>query len=210
MESPERPAPMCETCGQKQDAKKDFVTIVSGLPRSGTSMMMRMIEAGGMPLLTDNIRQADEDNPLGYYEYEPVKKTKEDASWLEEAAGKAVKMVFQLLYDLPRDRQYRVVFMRRNMDEILASQKAMLDRLGREGGKASDEELAKIFARKLREFEEWVKQWPCFRIIYVDYQEAVHDPRTQAEAVSEFLGGLIVEKMAAAVDPSLYRQRGKP
>ncbi len=210
MESPERPAPMCQTCGDKQNRKKDFVAIVSGLPRSGTSMMMRMIEAGGMPLLTDNVRKADQDNPHGYYEYEPVKQTKADPSWLGEAAGKAVKMVFQLLYDLPRDRQYRVVFMRRNMDEILASQKTMLGRLGREGGKASDEDLAKIFARKLRAFEAWIKQWPCFRILYVDYQKAVRDPQTQAEMVSEFLGGLSVEKMAAAVDPSLYRQRGKP
>ncbi len=209
MEFSDGPAAMCETCGGMENEKKGFVTIVSGLPRSGTSMMMRMIEAGGMPLLTDDVRKADEDNPHGYYEYEPVKKIREDPSWLEEADGKAVKMVFQLLYDLPRERQYRVVFMRRNVDEILASQKAMLGRLGREGGKASDEDLAKIFARKLQAFEAWIKQWPCFRMIHVDYQEAVRDPQTQAERVSEFLGGLRIERMAAAVDPSLYRQRGK-
>ena len=87
------------------DYFKDKIVIVSGLPRSGTSMMMRMLDAGGLPALTDNIRTADEDNPRGYYEFEPVKKTKEDASWLERAPGKVVKMVYRLLYDLPADRE---------------------------------------------------------------------------------------------------------
>src|SRR5574337_153211 len=102
--------------------KDDVITIVSGLPRSGTSMMMQMLHRGGIPAVTDEIRSADEDNPKGYYEFEPVKKTKEDASWLARAGGKVVKMVYRLLYDLPGDYAYHVVFMRRNLREVIASQ----------------------------------------------------------------------------------------
>ena len=89
----------------------ESVTVVSGLPRSGTSMMMRILEAGGMDVLTDQIRTADVDNPRGYYEFEPVKKTKDDPSWIPEAAGKAVKMVYQLLYDLPDGFHYQILMM---------------------------------------------------------------------------------------------------
>ena len=107
----------------------EFLTVVSGLPRSGTSMMMRMLEQGGLPVLIDGVRTADDDNPNGYYEFEAVKQTREDASWLEGSEGKAVKMVYRLLYDLPPDRAYRVLFMTRNLDEVLASQRVMLTRL---------------------------------------------------------------------------------
>ena len=105
-----------------------FVTLVSGLPRSGTSMMMQMLHAGGIPAVTDNIRLADKDNERGYYELEAVKRTKDDASWLRDAPGKAVKVIYLLLYDLPTDYTYRVIFMNRNLDEVLASQRAMLER----------------------------------------------------------------------------------
>ena len=110
-----------------------FITIVSGLPRSGTSMMMQVIEAGGIPALTDNPRARDEDNPQGYYEFEPVKQTRDDPSWVPGARGKVVKMVYRLLYDLPGDQDYRVIFMRRNIDEVLTSQKKMLQRSGKPG-----------------------------------------------------------------------------
>jgi len=131
---------------------RDFVTIVSGLPRSGTSMMMRMLDKGGLPVLADSIRVADEDNPRGYYEFEPVKKTAEDASWLEDAEGRVVKMVYRLLYDLPSNRRYRVIFMRRHMDEILASQKKMLVRKGMADNVPPDEEIAALFNSQLTQF----------------------------------------------------------
>ena len=99
-------------------ATSQFLTIVSGLPRSGTSMMMRMLDQGGLPAIIDGVRTADDDNPAGYYEFEAVKQTKEDPSWLENSEGKVVKMVYRLLYDLPTDRTYRVVFMRRKMEEL--------------------------------------------------------------------------------------------
>jgi hypothetical protein len=185
-----------------------LIVIVSGLPRSGTSMMMRMLEAGGIPALVDNIRAADDDNPRGYYEFEPVKKTKEDASWLNNAGGKVVKMVYRLLYDLPRDRKYWVVFMRRNLDEVIASQDVMLTRLRKGGGDLGKEKLATLFRKQLAEFGEWVKKQPNFHILDVNYNETLKDPRPTVRALNEFLGGgLDTAAMEKVIEPQLYRQR---
>ncbi|HNY87520.1 MAG TPA: hypothetical protein PKN23_13545, partial [Candidatus Hydrogenedentes bacterium] len=112
------------------------IVVVSGLPRSGTSMMMRMLAAGGMPLFTDGVRAADSDNPLGYFEHEAVKRLREDASWVPGAAGKAVKVVSALLPALPEGFQYRVILMRRPLEEVLASQRRMF---GRRGAPAADD-----------------------------------------------------------------------
>ncbi len=189
----------------------DVLTIVSGLPRSGTSMMMRMIDAGGIPALTDNVRVADEDNPRGYYEYEPVKKTKEDPSWLENAAGKVVKMVYRLLYDLPTDREYRVVFMQRHLEEVIASQDVMLSRRGRDGGELGQDKLIGMFEKQLADFHGWVARQPNFRILYVNYNDVLKEPDATARAVNEFLGGdLNADAMRKIVEPSLYRQRTDP
>src|SRR6516162_10352886 len=111
-----------------------IITIVSGLPRSGTSMMMRMLEAGGMPILSDNIRRADADNPNGYYEFEPVKHLSQDSSWLRDAYGKAVKMVYRLLYELPLEHKYKVLMINRRIEEVVASQDAMLQHMGKDKG----------------------------------------------------------------------------
>ncbi|MFC1739359.1 sulfotransferase family protein [Planctomycetota bacterium] len=186
----------------------DFVTVVSGLPRSGTSMMMQALEAGGMPVLTDHIRAGDEDNPRGYYEFELVKKTKTDASWVSDAVGKAVKMVYRLLYDLPEDYEYRVIFMRRNIDEIMLSQKIMLERTGKKGANISSEELAELFKRDLEKVDKWIAEQNNFSIISVNYKEMVESPLTQCQRVNEFLtGNLDVDKMLSVVDTSLYRNR---
>ncbi|MBN1817187.1 MAG: sulfotransferase domain-containing protein [Sedimentisphaerales bacterium] len=188
----------------------DFLTIVSGLPRSGTSMMMQAIAAGGMEALADHVRRADEDNPRGYYEYEPVKKTKEDPSWLALAQGRVVKMVYRLLYDLPLEGYaYRVVFMRRAMAEVLASQKKMLHRLGKEGGNLSDEQMALLFQKQLDQFDRWIGEQSCFQILYINYADMVSDPANQCRRVNAFLGGGLDENlMVASVDPNLYRNRG--
>jgi hypothetical protein len=107
------------------------IVVVSGLPRSGTSMMMKMLEAGGIPVLTDYEREADEDNPKGYFEFERVKNLKDgDDAWLPQAKGKVVKVIAALLTDLPSSYEYEVIFMRRAMPEILASQRQMLIRRG--------------------------------------------------------------------------------
>jgi hypothetical protein len=189
----------------------NVVTIVSGLPRSGTSMMMRMIDAGGMPALTDNVRRADEDNPRGYYEFEPVKQTKEDPSWLASAGGKVVKMVYRLLYDLPADSQYRVIFMQRELTEVVASQDVMLSRRGRETGDLSKDKLIGLFQQQLAEFAGWVGKRPNFRVLYVSYNDALREPDAVVQAVNEFLGGgLDPEAMRRTVEPELYRQRAQP
>jgi len=116
----------------------ETITVVSGLPRSGTSMMMQMLGAGGLAVLTDGKRGADADNPRGYYEYEAVKSLGQDASWLASAGGKAVKIVSALLIHLPDGFDYRVIFMRRPIAEVLASQRAMLDRLGHAGPRGDE------------------------------------------------------------------------
>jgi len=185
-----------------------FITIVSGLPRSGTSMMMQAIEAGGIPALTDNIRKKDEDNPKGYYEFEPVKKTRDDPSWVPGARGKVVKMVYILLYDLPEEYECRVIFMRRNIDEILVSQKAMLERSGKQGAKISDEKLADLFKTELEKFDHWIETRENFSILPVDYKNMIASPKSQCERIDKFLGGVLdIDASVAAVDPSLYRNR---
>jgi len=187
---------------------KSFVTIVSGLPRSGTSMMMQAIEAGGIPALTDNIRKEDADNPKGYYEFEPVKKTKADSSWVQQAQGKVVKMVYSLLHDLPDDHEYRVVFMQRDIQEVLASQKKMLERSGKQGAKVGNEKLVALFNAQLEKFYHWVAEKNNFSIVFIDYKDMIKEPETQAEKIAEILGqSLDKSGFVSAVDPTLYRNR---
>jgi hypothetical protein len=186
----------------------DFVTVVSGLPRSGTSMMMQALEAGGIPVITEHIRESDEDNPKGYYEFEPVKQTKTDSSWVSEAVGKVVKMVYRLLYDLPGGFEYRIVFMRRNIDEIMLSQKTMLERSGKKGADASTEKMVELFTRELEKVDKWIAEQDNFSMISVDYGEMIESAESQCQRVNEFLGGkLNADKMLSVVDPSLYRNR---
>ena len=185
------------------------IVVVSGLPRSGTSMMMRMLAAGGMPLFTDGVRAADSDNPLGYFEHEAVKRLREDASWVPGAAGKAVKVVSALLPALPEGFQYRVILMRRPLEEVLASQRRML---GRRGAPAADDgaRMAGLFRRHLEATERWLAARQGVRALAVDYAEALAAPADTARRVAAFLGGgLDAAAMAAAVDPSL-RRAGAP
>ncbi len=187
---------------------KEPVYIVSGLPRSGTSMMMKMLEAGGIPPLTDNIRSADMDNPKGYYEFERVKKLREgDSDWLPEASGKVVKVIGALLIELPDDYDYQVLFMRRSMEEILASQAKMLENRG-ETSKIDDATMASLFEKHLNQVYAWMEDHPNVSYLGVDYNETLKNPRSAAEKINEFLGGkLDVEAMVATVDARLYRQR---
>jgi hypothetical protein len=185
-----------------------MITIVSGLPRSGTSMMMRMLDKGGLPALTDEFREADEDNPRGYYEFEPVKKTREDASWLDSANGKVVKMVHLLLLDLPLDREYHVIMTRRHLDEVIRSQNVMLDRKGKSGDDLSAETIKGVFEAQLRQVDEYLRDHDNFKTVYVNYNEMINDPKPTVTAVNEFLGGFLdTAAMAAVVEPGLYRQR---
>ncbi len=188
--------------------RKDVITIVSGLPRSGTSMMMMMLEAGGLPVLADHQRTADEDNPKGYYEFERVKQIKTDKAWLPEAKGKVVKMISELLQHLPPDYQYRVIFMRRKLEETLASQRQMLQRRGEPTDAISDDEMAALFRKHLFKLETWLAIQPNFKVLDIQYREVMSNPHTQAARINGFLdNALAVERMVQVVDKNLYRQR---
>jgi hypothetical protein len=187
-----------------------FVTIVSGLPRSGTSLMMQILAAGGMPILTDGQRVADPDNLRGYFEFEAVKETKRNPAWLTDAVGRAVKMVHVLLYDLPAGYSYRVILMKRKLEEVLASQRVMLDRQGKKGANLSPAQLAVIYQKQLSQLEDWLSKQDHFRALTVSYNDLVAEPREPVQAINEFLdGGLDVEAMCRVVEPGLYRQRGE-
>lgn len=187
---------------------QETIVLVSGLPRSGTSMMMTMLEAGGLTPLVDHIRTADEDNPKGYYEFERVKQIETDQAWLEEAKGKVVKMIAALLKHLPDRYQYKVIFIRRNMDEILASQKQMLIRRGEPTDTISDEKMAALFERHVEQVTAWLAEQPNFETLYVHYTDVVQNPIQNARQINAFLGGALDEQaMTAAVDPNLYRQK---
>ena len=182
------------------------IIIVSGLPRSGTSLMMQLLDAGGIEILTDHFRTPDTDNPRGYYEFERVKKVKDDIAWLPEARGKAVKMVSQLLYHLPLTERYLVVFMERDMDEVLDSQEKMLCRLGRPVGQRG--EMARAFELHLNRLQCWLAEQPNFEVLPVRYADIISRAMEEATRVNEFLGGrLNVKSACAAVDPSLYRNK---
>ena len=185
------------------------VIIVSGLPRSGTSMMMQMLTAGGVVPLTDSIRKADEDNPEGYYEYEKAKQLDKDSSWLPEARGKAVKVVAQLLTYLPRIPRlnYSVIFMERHIEEVLSSQKSMLKRQKREGARLSNDRLRRIFNHQLQQTKRMLslREIPT---LFVDYNKTIEKPEETALRLKEFLGGTMdAKKMSEAVVPALKRQR---
>ncbi len=190
-------------------SRSEIITVVSGLPRSGTSLMMKMLEAGGLAPLTDGLRAADPDNPEGYYEFERAKALpRGDTAWLPEAQGRAVKVISALLDALPAGHDYRVIFMRRRMAEVLASQCKMLARRGEPVDAIPDARLAPIMERHLAKVAAWLANQPQVETLDVDYNALVADPRPWAEAVNRFLGGgLDVDRMAAAVRPDLYRNR---
>lgn len=193
---------------RRSPAPPDDIIIVSGLPRSGTSMMMQMLAAGGMQVLTDNVRQADADNPKGYYELERVKTLKDDPTALDTARGKACKVISLLLLDLPLDKSYKIIFMQRDLQEILASQRLMLQHRHKTAASDAEADMEHIFTRHLRDIRAWLAQHPNMDVLYVDYNQALANPTACAQLVNRFLNHrLDLQRMLAAVDPSLYRNR---
>ena len=186
-----------------------FVTVVSGLPRSGTSMMMQMLAAGGLTPLADDTRQADESNPRGYFELAKVKALASDNTWLDQAEGKAIKVVVPLVPYLPQEQSYRLVFMRRNLKEILASQASMLGRLKREGGKLTDSRLRGTLSRQVQQVGRLLRAHKV-PVLTVDYTEALERPKETADKVAGFLGmELDRDAMTQTIDPTLYRERAQ-
>ncbi len=187
----------------------EFITIVSGLPRSGTSLMMQMLHAGGLPVLTDGLRTPDDNNPRGYLEYEPVKRLRTDRSWLPQACGHVVKIIYLLLRDLLLDGtlHYRIVFMERPLEEVVASQHAMLQRDGKTG--ADPELLRRTFASQLAQLDTWLATQPDIEVLRIPYHRVLREPQAVAEELQRFLStSLDTAAMTAAVDPTLHRQRG--
>jgi hypothetical protein len=182
--------------------------VVSGLPRSGTSMMMKMLQAGGLDIVTDAIRSADDDNPNGYFEFERVKQMSAgDRAWLDEAGGKVVKVISALLEHLPTDHTYKIIFMEREIKEVLASQKKMLDHRG-ETSKIADEEMAEQYRVHLKAVKPWLARQSHIEVLYVGYNAMMSDPEPSARRVIEFLGlPLDLAKMLSVPNGQLYRNR---
>jgi len=186
------------------------IIVVSGLPRSGTSMAMQMLAAGGIEVMADRLRQADTDNPRGYFEFEPVKALAEaDATpWLDAAHGKAVKIISHLLPYLPANHIYKILFMERHLQEVLASQKRMLEHLGRPLDTTDDAAMATQFTRHLGQVKAWLRAQSHIDVLYIRHAEILAEPPAAAERIQAFLGKpLQREAMVAEVQPHLYRNR---
>lgn len=187
------------------------IVVVSGLPRSGTSMAMKMLEAAGIPIVTDGAREADIDNPKGYFEDDRVLELAEaeDKSWLRDARGGAIKIISYLVRHLPADNNYKVIFMVRDMDEVLASQAKMLVRRG-EDSDTDDKQMRQLFESDLWRTRYFIKHNRNVHALEVGYRDVLDDPEAQARRIAEFLGGeRDLEAMASVVDPSLYRNRAE-
>lgn len=184
-----------------------MITVVSGLPRSGTSLVMQMLAAGGLAVLGDDLRQADEDNPRGYLEFEKVKSLERDATWLPEAEGKAVKIISFLLPKLPSSFEYRIIFVRRHLVEVLRSQEKMLQRRGQPPGPPA-EIMATHFQKHLQTVEQWLSRQPNIQVHYCDHAQLISNALETSAALQAFLKlPLDIKKMAECVDPDLHRQR---
>ena len=195
--------------GGRRLASTAPIVIVSGLPRSGTSMMMKVLEAGGLPVIIDGLRSADPDNPEGYYEYERVKELdKGDTAWVADAQGKAVKVISALLEFLPAGYQYRVIFMHRNIEEVLNSQRKMLARRGENVDAVNDAEMATLFAKHLVKVKQWLRVQSNFAVLDVDYNAMMQNPDQYIRTVNQFIDDALDEQaMAQMIKPDLYRNR---
>ncbi|MEM6799621.1 MAG: sulfotransferase family protein [Planctomycetota bacterium] len=186
----------------------EAIVVVTGLPRSGTSMLMQMLAAGGVPIFTDRLRQADDDNPSGYFEHEAVKRLASDAAWLAEAAGQAVKIVAPLIPAIPEGMPLKVLLIERALDEVIASQEKMMQRLGTSGAALPAERLKAVFAQQLARAKAFLDGRGDAETVSLAYRETVNDPATCAKKINAFFGGSLDKKaMAAAVNPKLYRNR---
>jgi hypothetical protein len=184
------------------------ITIVSGLPRSGTSLMMQMLAVGGMPVLSDGERAADADNPRGYYEWERIKQLPQDPACIDEAEGRVVKVISQLLFALPVGRSYQIIFMERPLPEVVASQAEMIRRRGTSGAVLNDAGLIAGLRAHLNQVNAWLRHRPEIRVCRVPYHQALRDPRDASEIVHRFLQRpLDTESMAQQIDQALYRHR---
>jgi hypothetical protein len=184
------------------------ITVVSGLPRSGTSLMMQMLAAGGLPALSDGERQADTDNPRGYFEWECIKLLPQQPDCIAEAEGKVVKVISQLLFALPAGHEYHIIFMQRPLSEVVASQTEMIRRRGTTGAALPSAALIAGLGAHLSQVNAWLKNKSNIAVLRVEHQDVLREPLRIAESIQQFLNcPLDVVAMSRQVDPSLYRQR---
>jgi len=172
---------------------------------------MQMLEAGGIPILADGVRAPDEDNPRGYYELEAVKALARDASFLAAAPGRAIKIVAPLLPLLPLEFGYRVVFVERDLDEVLDSQRAMMARRGTSDA-ADDPAMRAAFEVVLGRVWAWFESTDRVETVRVAHRALLDQPAVVAQRIAAFVGvgtEARVEEMAAVVAPGLHRQRGR-
>ncbi len=187
-----------------------MITIVSGVPRSGTSLMMQMLVAGGMTALSDGERLPDADNPKGYLEWERIKLLPKEPGLISEAEGRVVKVISQLILSLPDGPEYRIVFIQRPMAEVLKSQEEMLKRRGTYDPAGGAAAIEQVFQRHLIEVDKWLAAKRNAKVLRVQYHRVLHEPLAVAGEMAAFLGvALDIEAMAAQVDASLYRNRMK-
>jgi tetratricopeptide (TPR) repeat protein len=184
--------------------RKDQIVIVSGLPRSGTSLMMQMLHKGGIEVLTDHDRKADESNPKGYFEYNPVMSIHKDNFWLGEAKNKSVKVVAPLLKFLSPEYRYKVIFMNRDLTEIIKSQQKMI-------GKNPDVlpfKLFEAFNKQLDQVEIWKQKEPGVELMYLNYKDVLDNTDDVINKLSSFIGlDLNASEMIGCVDKTLYRNK---
>lgn len=201
---------MSLTCYYRKIKYGQPIIIVSGLPRSGTSMLMKMLESGGVKIVTDSMRTADDDNPKGYYEFEKVKQLDkgQDKSWLIEFRGQAIKIISFFLKDLPNNNNYKIIFIERNLQEVIASQNKMLVHRGEAVDPAGDEKMIRNFENHLNKVKYMLSHEPHFNALFINHQMLLKNPTEQVEKICQFLGGhLDKEKMVGVIDPTLYRNR---
>jgi hypothetical protein len=194
--------------GNKKAAVKQPIIVVSGLPRSGTSMMMKMLAEGGLPIVTDELRRADSDNPKGYFEFETVRQMSVgNVEWLANAGGKAVKVISALLEYLPANYSYKIIFLEREIKEILASQRKMLANRNEEST-VDDPDLEKTIRKHLSAVRPWLVRQPNMEVLYVNYNELLMKPGPLCEQIIEFIGmPLNQTRMLTVPDKHLYRNR---
>jgi len=187
-----------------------LITVVSGLPRSGTSLMMQMLDTGGIEPFTDNIRQPDESNPKGYCEYERVKSLDRDTSWLFEVENCAVKIVANWLHFLPPEFEYSLVFMERDLEEVIRSQDEMLKLAGRPARKYDLDLMASSYGRLIEATKDWLSRQKNINTININHQDVITNPSQAAEMVNNFLGNMLDEsKMPSVIEHTLYHQKMK-
>ena len=182
------------------------VIIVSGLPRSGTSLMMQMLQAGGISIIYDNKRPADEHNPYGYYELEKVKRLEQDNSWIEKCTGKALKILYHLLKYLPETTHYKIIFMQRNLKDVVISQDKMLESYSK-AVLSDNAKVMTLFEEERKQIISWIENKSNMDVLYIEFSDVLADQKKVVLQLSDFLGSnLELQSMQAVINPAILSQ----